>query len=254
MGLADGKSGIVTGAASGIGRASAIYFAKEGGSVVVADLESQRERAEETVGLIEKAGGQGLFVPADVANSDDHERLVAECVSAFGRLDFAHNNAGINEPGGMEEASVESWYRVLGVNLTGVFLGMKHQLKQMRAQGDGGAIVNTASLAGVMAVPQMASYTASKFGVVGITQAAAIEAADIPVRVNAVCPGSVRTPQSAGMPEHIRAQLTGPHAIKRLLEPEEIAATVVWLCSDHASGITGAAIATDLGAGAGIKL
>ena len=152
MGLVDGKSGLVTGAAGGIGRATAVAFAREGGAVVVNDLEARRADGEETVRLIEEAGGRAVFVAADVTSSADQARLVAETVAAFGRLDFAHNNAGVELQATVEETEEDGWDQMLNVNLKGVWLGMKHQLPQMRNQG-GGAIVNTASLAGLLAVP-----------------------------------------------------------------------------------------------------
>jgi NAD(P)-dependent dehydrogenase (short-subunit alcohol dehydrogenase family) len=250
MGLVDGRSGIVTGAAGGMGRASAVCFATEGASVLVTDLESQRAGGEETVRLIEDAGGRAFFVPADVASEDDQRRLVRECVSAYGRLDFAHNNAGVDHQGTVEETTVEDWRRVMDVNLKGVWLGMKHQLAQMRAQG-GGSIVNTASLGGLMAIPRLAAYIASKHALIGLTRAAALEAADAGIRVNAICPSTTRTPMLAQLdPERVE-QIVQPHAIKRLCEPEEVADAVVWLASDRASLVTGVPVRLDLGAGAG---
>ena len=252
MGIVAGKAGVVTGAAGGIGSASAICFGREGAFVVVTDLESQRAEGEETVRLVEEAGGRAVFVAADVTSEDDQRRLVEECVAAFGRLDFAHNNAGLDVVATLEETTLEDWNRCLSVNLTGVFLGMKHQLPQMRRQGGGGAIVNTASAAGVMAVPRIAAYVASKFGVVGLSKAAALEAGGDGIRVNVICPGPVHTRMLEELPAAWRETLVAPQAIKRLSEPEEIAESAVWLCSDRASVITGAAIATDLGTTTGI--
>jgi NAD(P)-dependent dehydrogenase (short-subunit alcohol dehydrogenase family) len=252
VGLVDGKAGIVTGAAGGIGRASARCFAAEGAAVVATDLESQRAAGEETVRLIEEAGGRAVFVPSDITSDDDQRRLVEECVSAFGRLDFAHNNAGIDIVSTLEETSLDDWNRCLQVNLTGVFLGLRHQLPQLRRQGGGGAIVNTASAAGVLAVPGIAAYVAAKHGVVGLTRAAALEAGGDGIRVNVICPGAVRTRMIEELPEAWRATIVAPQAVKRLTEPAEIAETAVWLCSDRSSVLTGAVITADLGTTAGI--
>jgi NAD(P)-dependent dehydrogenase (short-subunit alcohol dehydrogenase family) len=251
LGLVDGRSGLVTGAASGIGRATAICFAQEGASVVVNDLESRLADGQETVRLIEQAGGRAIFVGGDVASEDDQRRLVEECVSAFGRLDFAHNNAGVDLYASLEEMTVEDWNRVIDVNLKGVWLGMKHQLSQMRKQG-GGSIVNTSSVAGVTAVRNIGAYVASKFGVVGLTRTAALEAGDAGIRVNCIVPSATRTEMITRLTPDVQAGLTRPHAIKRLGEPSEVAETVVWLASDRSSLVTGATLAVDLGATAGI--
>ena len=251
MGLVDGKSGLVTGAAGGIGRATALAFAGEGAAVVVNDLEDRRGDAEETVRLIEEAGGHATFVAGDVTSESDQQRLVAETVAAFGRLDFAHNNAGVELQATVEETDEEGWDRMLDVNLKGVWLGMKHQLPQMRSQG-GGAIVNTASLAGLLAVPGLAAYIASKFGVVGLTKAAALEVADANIRVNCVCPAATRTYMIERLPPERQAELVAPQAVKRIGEPAEVAEAVVWLCSDRASLVTGTAFAIDLGSTAGV--
>jgi NAD(P)-dependent dehydrogenase (short-subunit alcohol dehydrogenase family) len=251
MGLVDGKCGIVTGAAGGLGRASALRLSEEGASVVVSDLDSQRSGGEETVALVEQAGGRAVFVPADVTSEDDQRRLVAECVSAFGRLDFAHNNAGVDLQATVEETTVEQWDATLGVNLKGVWLGMKHQLAQMRQQG-AGAIVNTASGAGTVAVPGLAAYIASKHGVVGLTKAAALEAGGAGIRVNCLCPAAMRTPMLAALdPAHADA-LVGPQAIKKLTEPSEVADAAVWLISDRGAAVTGCAFAIDRGLSAGL--
>ena len=251
MGLVDGKSGLVTGAAGGIGRATALAFAREGAAVAVNDLEERRSDAEETVRLIEQAGGRATFLAGDVTSEADQQRLVAETVAAFGRLDFAHNNAGVELQATVEETEEDGWDRMLDVNLKGVWLGMKHQLPQMRAQG-GGAIVNTASLAGLLAVPGLAAYIASKFGVVGLTKAAALEVADANIRVNCVCPAATRTYMIERLPPERQAELVAPQAVKRIGEPAEVAEAVVWLCSDRASLVTGTAFAIDLGSTAGV--
>jgi NAD(P)-dependent dehydrogenase (short-subunit alcohol dehydrogenase family) len=251
VGLVDGKAGIVTGAAGGIGRASAVCLAAEGASVLVTDLESQRAGGEQTVRMIEDAGGHATYVAADVTDEDDQRRLVAECVSAFGALDLAHNNAGVDLQATVEETTVEDWDRVLAVNVKGVWLGMKHQLAQMRAQR-GGSIINTASLGGLMAIPRLAAYIASKHAVIGITQAGALEAADAGIRVNALCPSTTRTPMLEQLDAERVREIVRPHAIKRLCEPHEVAEAVAWLASDRSSLLTGVAFKADLGMGAGI--
>lgn len=251
MGLVEGRAGIVTGAAGGIGRASAACLAAEGASVLVTDLESQRAGGEETVRMIQDAQGNATFVAADVTDEDDHRRLVAECVAAFGALDFAHNNAGVDLQATVEETTVEDWDRVLGVNVKGVWLGMKHQLAHMRAQRRG-SIINTASLGGLMAIPRLAAYIASKHAVIGITKAAALEAAEAGIRVNALCPSTTRTPMLAQLDSDRVKEIVRPHAIKRLCEPHEIAEAVVWLASDRSSLVTGATFKADLGMGAGV--
>jgi NAD(P)-dependent dehydrogenase (short-subunit alcohol dehydrogenase family) len=251
MGLVDGKSGLVTGGAGGIGRATALCFAREGAALAVNDLEARREDGEETVRLIEAEGGRALFFAGDVTSAADHVRLVADTVAAFGRLDFAHNNAGVELQATVEDTEEDGWDRMLDVNLKGVWLGMKHQLPQMRAQG-GGAIVNTASLAGLLAVPGLAAYIASKFGVVGLTKAAALEVADANIRVNCVCPAATRTYMIERLPPERQAELVAPQAVKRIGEPDEVAEAVVWLCSDRASLVTGTAFSIDLGSTAGV--
>ena len=173
-GLMDGKAGLVTGAASGIGRACAIRFGAEGASVLVADLESSREGGEETVRAIIEAGASAEFVPCDVSSSQDNAALVAAAVERFGKLDFAHNNAGIGVHKLLHETTEEEFERVIAVNLRGTFLGMKHQIAQMLA-GGGGAIVNTSSNAGLRAVKLLSAYTASKHGILGLTKNAAVE-------------------------------------------------------------------------------
>lgn len=250
MGLVDGKAGLVTGAAGGIGRACAIALAAEGAAVAVNDLERQREQGEETVRQIEEAGGRATFVAADVAAEDDQRRLVAETVAAFGRLDFAHNNAGIELHGTVEETTVAQWDALMDVNLKGVWLGLKHQMVQMRLDG-GGSIVNTASLAGVIGFPGFAAYIAAKHGVIGLTRAAALEGAEAGIRVNAIVPTIVRTPMVERFAPEEEEHLTAPQAIKRFSEPSEVAEAVVWLISDRSSLVTGVPFKIDLGASAG---
>jgi NAD(P)-dependent dehydrogenase (short-subunit alcohol dehydrogenase family) len=251
MGLVDGKAGLITGAAGGLGRATAVLFGTEGGSVIVSDLEAQREAAEETAALVEEAGGQAKFVPGDVTDEEDQRKLVDACVGAYGKLDFAHNNAGVDLQARVEETTVEQWDTTLAVNLKGVWLGMKHQLPQMRKQRSG-SIVNTGSGTVILAVTDMAAYTASKRGIVGLTQAAALEAGDDGIRVNCVCPGVMRTPMLDDLPPEQAAALTSLQAIKQLIEPSEVAEAVVWLASDRASLVTGSTLVADRGITAGL--
>ena len=242
----DGKVGLVTGAASGIGRACAIRFAREGAAVVVADLESARAGGEETVNAIEERAGKAEFFACDVSGSDDNEALVARTVERFGRLDFAHNNAGIGVHNLLHETEDEDFDRVIAVNLRGTFLGMKHQIRQMLEQG-GGAIVNTSSNAGLRAVSLLSAYAASKHGILGLTKNAAVEYANDGIRVNAVCPGAIMTPLMSNESPERQQEILAPQAMTRFGEPEEVAAAVVWLCSEESSFVTGIAMPVDAG-------
>jgi NAD(P)-dependent dehydrogenase (short-subunit alcohol dehydrogenase family) len=245
--IMEGKSGLVTGAASGIGRACAIRFGAEGAAVAVADLESSREGGEETVAAIADAGGRAEFVACDVSDSDDNAALVRRTVEAFGSLDFAHNNAGIGVHKLLHETSEEDFDRVIAVNLRGTFLGLKHEIAQMLTQGGGGAIVNTSSNAGLRAVSLLSAYTASKHGIVGLTKNAAVEYANEGIRVNAVCPGAIMTPLMSNEPPDRQQEILAPQAMTRFGDPDEVAAAVVWLCSDEASFVTGTAMPVDAG-------
>jgi len=247
-GLVDGKIALVTGAGSGIGRATALVFAREGAKVVVADVVV--DGGEETVRLIKAAGGEAVFVKADMAKAAEVEAMVQKAVATYGRLDCAHNNAGIEgATGRTADYREEDWNRVISINLTGVWFCMKYEISQMLKQG-GGAIVNTASDAGLLGVPQMPAYVASKHGVVGLTKTAALEYAKSGIRVNAVCPGVIKTP----MVERITAQRAGRaermaavEPVGRMGKPEEIAEAVVWLCSEAASFVTGLPMPVDGG-------
>jgi NAD(P)-dependent dehydrogenase (short-subunit alcohol dehydrogenase family) len=250
MALMEGKAGLVTGAASGIGRACAIRFAQEGAAVVVADLERARSGGEETVAAIAAEGGQASFVACDVASPADHVALIRHVVDRHGRLDFAHNNAGIGVHRLLHETEDEDFDRVIAVNLRGTFLGMKHQIRQMLKDG-GGAIVNTSSNAGLRAVRLLSAYTASKHGIGGLTKNAAVEYADLGIRVNAVCPGAIMTPLMYNETPERQQQILRPQAMSRFGEPREVAAAVVWLCSDDASFVTGVEMPVDAGSVAG---
>ena len=247
-GLVEGKAGLVTGSAGGIGRATALALAREGAAgILVTDLPSRQEDGEETVHLIEQGGGHAVFVPGDVTVAADCQAVVTKTVEAFGHLDFAHNNAGVELQATVVDTEEADWERVIAVNLKGVWLGMKYQIPHMRAHG-GGSIVNTASLAGLRAVPTLAAYIASKHGVVGLTRAAAVEVANDGVRVNCVCPAAIRTAMMDVLPEERQLELLAPQAMKRFGEPNEVAESVVWLVSDRSSFVTGTALSVDAGA------
>lgn len=242
----EGKTAIVTGAASGIGRATAERFAADGANVVIADVAV--DGAEETVDLIESNGGTAHFVRADVTDSAQVEALVEETVDAYGTLDVAHNNAGIEGKSVPTiEQSEDDWDRVIDINLKGVWLGLKHEIPAMIESG--GAIVNTSSIAGLSAGGP-APYAASKHGVVGLTRVAATEYAHEDVRVNAVCPGVIDTEmvqRSEGESSEELEQFVQMQPLKRRGTPEEIANAVVWLASEEASFVTGNAYPVDGG-------
>ena len=247
-GLVEGKAGLVTGAAGGIGRATALALAREGAAgILVCDLEARGEDAEATVHLIEQEGGHAELLTGDVSVDADCAAAVARTVEVFGRLDFAHNNAGVELQDTIVGTSEADFDHVIAVNLKGVWLGMKHQIPQM-LENDGGSIVNTASLAGLVAVPALAAYIASKHGVVGLTRAAAVEHANDNVRINCVCPAAIRTDMIELLPPERQDELMAPQAMKRLGEPAEVAESVVWLVSDRSSFVTGIALSVDAGA------
>jgi NAD(P)-dependent dehydrogenase (short-subunit alcohol dehydrogenase family) len=242
-----GRVGIVTGGSSGIGRATAVAMTQAGARIVIADRD--KAGAQETVQL---AGGadHAYFVSTDVADADSAMAMVAATVQHFGRLDFAHNNAGIASAGPLlADIAPEEWSRCLAVNLTGVWNCLRAEIPAMLETG-GGSIVNTASGLGLVAIGRQAAYVAAKHGVVGLTKAAALEYSAQGVRVNAVCPGVVRTPlfeEAAAHDPDLLPAVTSMHPIGRLGQPEEIAAAVVWLCSDASSFVTGHPLAVDGG-------
>jgi len=236
----------VTGAGAGIGRASAVAFARAGASVVVADVDEEGGRATEA--LISAMGAEVRFAPTDVSSADDVRRTVDATVGVFGRLDFAHNNAGVAAAQhDVADLPEEEWDRVQGVMLRGVYLCMKYELPHLLATG--GAIVNTASGAGLVGYPGQSPYVSSKHGVLGLTKSAALEYGHRGVRVNAVCPGTVLTPmvETATQQPGLEEQLVALHPIGRLGTPDEIANAVLWLCSDDASFVLGHALAVDGG-------
>ena len=238
----DGKTALVTGGGSGIGRAASLAYAREGARVVVADVNV--EGGKETVQMIKEAGGDVILVHADVSKPEDTQAKVGKAVEAFGSLDCAFNNAGIS--GGRERRLTadyleEDWDRVISINLKGVWLCMRAEIPQMVKQGSG-AIVNTASIMGLVATPGSVAYMAAKHGVVGLTKAAALEYATAGIRVNAVCPGYINTPLVRPLfdaHEDFEQRVISRHPLGRLGEPSEIAEAVVWLSSDAASFVTG---------------
>jgi NAD(P)-dependent dehydrogenase (short-subunit alcohol dehydrogenase family) len=242
------KVALVTGGASGIGRATALAFAREGAKVVIADV--LVDGGEETMRMIKGAGGQAIFVKTDVSKATEVEALIKKAVEIYGRLDYAFNNAGIE---GMmaptADCTEENWDRTLSINLKGIWLCMKHEIPQMLKQG-GGAIVNTASVAGLVGAQGLPAYCASKGGVVQLTRAAALEYAKVGIRVNAVCPGAIHTPmveRLLSVQPEMEAALTAMQPVGRMGKPEEIAEAVIWLCSDAASFVTGLPMAVDGG-------
>jgi NAD(P)-dependent dehydrogenase (short-subunit alcohol dehydrogenase family) len=244
----EGKVALVTGGGSGIGRATSLAFANEGAKVVIDDINVKG--GEETVRLIKEAGGEAVFVKADVSKAAEVEAMVQKAVDTYGHLDCAYNNAGVGEPlKRVHKTSEDNWDRLMATNLKGVYLCMKYEIPHMLKQGKG-AIVNTASLAGLKGLSGQAAYVASKHGVVGLTKSAAIEYATLGIRVNCICPGVINTPLIApnmkGRPQ-VEKGYIDMEPIGRLGRPEEIASAVLWLCSDEASFAVGSIFSVDGG-------
>jgi NAD(P)-dependent dehydrogenase (short-subunit alcohol dehydrogenase family) len=244
----EGKVALITGGGSGMGRASALEFAAQGARVVVADYVA--DGGERTAAVIRDKGGEATFVQVDVSNPAQVEALIKKVVETYGRLDCAHNNAGIE---GIicptADCTVDNWNRIIATNLTGVWLCMKYEIPEMLKQG-GGAIVNTASAAGLEGIQNLPAYCASKHGVVGLTKAAAKDYAKAGLRVNAVCPGPIDTPMLERIADVSRATIQNAGAstpMGRNGKPEEVARVVVWLCTGAASYVTGAAMPVDGG-------
>ncbi|MBI3798137.1 MAG: SDR family oxidoreductase [Deltaproteobacteria bacterium] len=247
-GILDGKISVITGAGSGIGRATAKIFAREGASLVLADI--IEEGGQETLQMVKELGAAAIFVKTDVSKAQEVDALVAKVVETYGQLDCAFNNAGIGGKSVLtHECSEEDWNRVLAVNLTGVWLCMKAEITQMLKQGKG-AIVNTSSIMGLTGAIRVPAYTAAKHGVAGITKAAALEYARHGIRINAVCPAPIYTPLLVKAFEKrpdIEERYVRSEPMKRIGQPEEVGEAVAWLCSDRASYMTGLPMPVDGG-------
>ena len=243
----EGKVALITGASSGIGRAAALAFVDQGAKVVIGDVAVGR--GEETAGMIEQKGGDVIWVKTDVSQAAEVEAMVDKAVEAYGRLDFAFNNAGVLRGGLIHEYTEENWDRVMGVNLKGIWLCMKYEIPVMLKQG-GGAIVNTSSSGGLVGLTGDPAYSASKHGVIGLTKSAALQYAKEGIRINAVCPGPTLSPPMQRLIERqpeMEAEMISHEPMGRWGDPAEIAATALWLCSDDASFVTGHAMSVDGG-------
>lgn len=248
MGKLDGKVAIVTGGGSGIGRASAHLFAREGAQLVVVDIDGARATA--VAEEIAAAGGRAMATAADVSQPEHAEAMVRAAVDAYGRLDVLFNNAGIDgEPGLLADSSIENWRRVLAVNLTGVYLGMKFGIAAMLRTG-GGSVINTSSVAGLVGFPAVAAYCASKGGVIQLTKSAALDYARQGIRVNAICPGVIETPMVQKVAETAPAMIEmvkEQTPVGRMGAPEEVASMALFLASDDSAFCTGAVFVIDGG-------
>lgn len=247
-----GKVGLVTGGTSGIGRDTAVLFAQAGAKVVVAGR--RQAEGEHTVDLIRSAGGEGLFVQTDVSNATEVEAMIQKAVERFGRLDLAFNNAGVEGVWApIIKQSEEDFDRTISVNLKGSWLCLKYEIKQMLKQGAGGAIVNMASIMGLVGSATAAAYSASKHAVIGLTKTAALETARSGIRINAVCPAAVESEMSQRLfgATHVHKYVLSCHPMGRFAKPREVAEAVVWMCSSHASFMTGQTLVLDGGFMAG---
>jgi NAD(P)-dependent dehydrogenase (short-subunit alcohol dehydrogenase family) len=245
IGMFEGKVALITGGSSGIGRASALAFAREGAKVVIADVNIKG--GQDTMQMIKKAGGEAIFVKADVSKAAEVEALINKAVESYGRLDYAHNNAGVI---GMEpllaDGTEEQWDRIINIDLKGVWLCMKYEIPQMVKQG-GGSIVNTSSITGLVGGKHLPVYTACKHGVIGLTRVAGGDYAREGIRINAVCPGLILTPPLEQILKDEPRTDAEKQPIGRMGKPEEVAEAVVWLCSDAASFIIGTNLTMDGG-------
>jgi NAD(P)-dependent dehydrogenase (short-subunit alcohol dehydrogenase family) len=240
------KVALVTGGAFGIGKAAAIAFARKGAKVVIADWVEDSD----TLHAIEALGAEAIFIQCDVSKTDDVKAMIDQTINKFGRLDYAFNNAGIEGINGMtHECTEENWDKTIAVNLKSIWMCMKLQIPHMQQQGKG-AIVNCASIAGLVGFPGLPAYVASKHGIIGLTKTAALEYAKSGIRVNAVCPGAIKTAmidRITGNKKEVEEQFAAMEPLGRLGEPDEVAKAVIWLCSDEASFVTGHAMVVDGG-------
>ncbi len=240
------KVAIVTGGSFGIGKATAIAFAQKGAKVVIADWVEDSE----TLNAIKTLGGEAIFIKCDVSKTEDVKAMLEKTIATFGHLDYAFNNAGIEGNNGItQECTEENWDKTIGINLKGIWLCMKYEIPEMLKQGKG-VIINCASIAGLVGFPGLPAYVASKHGVIGLTKTSALECAKLGIRVNAVCPGAIKTPmidRITGNKKEVEEQFAGMEPIGRLGQPEEVANAVLWLCSGEASFVTGHAMAVDGG-------
>jgi NAD(P)-dependent dehydrogenase (short-subunit alcohol dehydrogenase family) len=240
------KVALVTGASFGIGRATALAFAKKGAKVVLADWKENQE----TMDLIKNSGGEALFIKCDVSKAADVKALIEKTIATFGQLDYAYNNAGIEgESAPIHECTEENWDKTIAVNLKGIWLCMKYEIPEMLKQGKG-SIVNCSSVAGLVGFQGLPAYVASKHGVIGLTKTAALECSKLGIRVNAVCPGVIQTPmidRLTGKKKEAIEQFTALEPMARFGLAEEIANAVIWLCSEEASFVTGVAMPVDGG-------
>lgn len=253
MGKMDGKVILITGGSSGIGRETAIIFAKEGAKIVIASRGDEKGR--NTVEAIQAIGGEAFFVRTDVSQEDQVKILIEKAVSAYGRLDFAFNNAGVEGRGArLAQETMDVWNNIMEINLKGVWLCMKYEILQMRQQG-GGVIVNNSSSSGLGGAPRLAIYSASKHGVIGLTKSAALEYVADNIRINAICPGIIKTPMhderlstTPGLEDIMLSMIP----MRKFGKAEDVASAVMWMCSDEASYLTGATIL--LGGGQGVSI
>jgi NAD(P)-dependent dehydrogenase (short-subunit alcohol dehydrogenase family) len=246
--ILDGKIVLITGGGSGIGRAAAVLFANEGAKVIIAGR--RIENGNETVEMIQKTGGEAIFIQTDISIEDQIEKLISDIVQKYGRLDCAFNNGGVDgKPAPIVDCEEEDWDMIIDINLKGTFLLMKYEIRQMLIQGYG-SIVNMSSVCGTIARPNRCAYNASRHGVEGLTKTAALEYSNKGIRINAVAPGSIRTDifyrSTQGNPEKEKIYAQA-HPIGRIGEPEEVATAALWLCSDAASFVTGSIILVDGG-------
>jgi NAD(P)-dependent dehydrogenase (short-subunit alcohol dehydrogenase family) len=245
MGRLDGKVAIITGAGSGMGRAAALLFAKEGAKVVVVDYVA--ETGEETAKMIKEAGDEAIFIKADVSKTEDTKNMVNTAVNTYGKLDILYNNAGVaGEAAPTAECTEENWDRVININLKGLWLGMKYAIPEMLKAG-GGSIINVASQAGERGMPNIPPYSASKGGVLALSRAAAIEYAKQKIRINCINPGVIATPMALGFSEEAKKRFMAAVPQGRFGEPIEVAYAALFLASDESSHITGHALVVDGG-------